>query len=48
MEVNIGLASAEPEGLRIGDEMNLVATGSEFDAELRGDDAAAAIRRNNR
>ncbi len=43
VEVDVGFAAGEAEGLRIGDEVDLVAAGGEFDAELGGDDAAAAV-----
>ncbi len=43
MEVNIGFAAGEAEGLRVGDEVDLVAAGGEFDAEFGGDNAAAAV-----
>ena len=41
--VDVVLAAVEAEGLRVGDEVDLVAARGEFDAELGGDDAAAAV-----
>ena len=38
-------AAGEPEGLRIGDEMHLVAQRGELDAQLGGDHSAAAVGR---
>jgi hypothetical protein len=32
-------------GIRVGDEMDLVAARRQFQAQLRGDDAAASVRR---
>jgi hypothetical protein len=43
VEVDIGLAASEAERLRVGDEMNIVATSREFDAQLGSDDATAAV-----
>ena len=43
VEVDVGFAAGEAEGLRVGDEVDLVAAGGEFDAEFGGDDAAAAV-----
>ena len=37
--VDAVVASAEPEGLRVGDEMHFVAEGGQFDAQFRGHDA---------
>ena len=41
--VDVFFAAVEAEGLRVGDEVNFVAAGSELDAELGGDDAGAAV-----
>ena len=43
MEVDVGFAAGEAEGLRVSDEVDLVAAGGEFDAEFGRDDAAAAV-----
>src|SRR5271156_2493945 len=43
VEVDVGFATSETEGLRVGDEVDLVAAGGEFDAEFGGDDTAAAV-----
>ena len=43
VEVDVGFAAGEAEGLRVGDEVDLMAAGGEFDAEFGGDDAAAAV-----
>ncbi len=43
VEVDVGLAAGEAEGLRVGDEVDLVAAGGEFDSELGGHDAGAAV-----
>ena len=43
VEVDVGLAAGEAEGLRVGDEVDLVAAGGEFDAEFGGDNSAAAV-----
>ena len=43
VEVDVGFAAGEAEGLRVGDEVDLVAAGGEFDAEFGGDNAAAAV-----
>jgi hypothetical protein len=37
------VAAAEAEGLRVGDEVDLVAEGGQFDAEFRGHHAGAAV-----
>src|SRR5450631_2761896 len=44
VEMNVRLASVQPEGRGRSNEMDLVAARREFNAELRGDDAAAAVR----
>src|SRR5580698_5790831 len=41
--VNAVVASAEAEGLRVGNEMDLVPRSREFDAKFRGHHARAAI-----
>jgi hypothetical protein len=41
--VDIGLAAGEAEGLRGGDEVDVMAAGGELDAELCGDYAGAAV-----
>ena len=41
--VDVGFAAGEAEGLRVGDEVDLVAARGELDAELGGDDAGAAV-----
>jgi hypothetical protein len=43
VEADVGLAAGEAEGLRVGDEVDLVAARGELDAELGGDDAGAAV-----
>ena len=43
VEVDVGLAAGETEGLRGGDEVDLVAARGELDAEFGGDDAGAAV-----
>src|ERR1035437_9959469 len=43
VEVDVGLAATEAERRRRGDEVDFVAAGGEFDAELGGDDSASAI-----
>ena len=43
VEGDVLLAPAEAEGLRIGDEVDLMAGGGQLDAELGSDDAAAAV-----
>ncbi len=43
VEVDVGLAAGEAEGLGVGDEVDVVAAGGEFDAEFGGDDSAAAV-----
>jgi len=43
VKLDVLLAAAEAEGLRVGDEVDLVASGGELDAELGGDDSAAAV-----
>ena len=43
VKVDVGLAAVEAEGRGRGDEMDFVAARGEFDAEFRGDYAAAAI-----
>ncbi len=37
------LASGEAERLRVGDEVDLVSDGGQFDAELGGNDSTAAV-----
>ncbi len=41
--IDVGFAAGEAEGLGVGDEVDLVAAGGEFDAEFGGDDSAAAV-----
>ena len=41
--VNVGFLAAQPDGLGIGDEMNLVAALGQFESEFRGHHAAAAV-----
>ena len=41
--VDPGCIRIEPDGIGIGDEMNLMPAQGEFEAEFGGDDAAAAI-----
>ena len=43
VEKDVGLATGEAEGLRIGDEVDLVAAFGEFDAKFGGDDSAASV-----
>ena len=43
MEVDVRFASGEAEGLRVGDEVDLVASGSQFNAEFGGNYTTAAI-----
>ncbi len=43
VEVDVGFAAGEAEGLGVGDEVDVVAAGGELDAELGGDDAGAAV-----
>ena len=43
VEVDVGFAAGETEGRGRGDEVNVVATGGELDAELSSDDAGAAV-----
>ncbi len=45
VKMNVGLSAGETEGLRVGDEVNFMATCREFDSEFRGDDSTAAISR---
>ena len=40
---DVGVAAGEAEGLRVGDEVDLVAARGELDAELGGNDAGAAV-----
>src|ERR1700733_1348701 len=41
--IDVGFATGEAERLGVGDEVDLVATGGEFDAEFGGDDSTAAV-----
>ncbi len=41
--VNVGFLAAQPDGLGIGDEMNLVAALGQFETEFGGHHAAAAV-----
>jgi hypothetical protein len=43
VEVDVGLAAGEAEGLRVGDEVDLVTAGGELDSELGGDYSGAAV-----
>ena len=43
--VNVGFLAPQPDRLRVGNEMDLVAALGQFQAEFGGDDAAAAVRR---
>ena len=43
VEVDVGLSAGEAEGLRGGDEVDLVAASCQFDSKLGGDDSAAAV-----
>src|SRR5258708_31191179 len=43
MIMNVRFRPGQTNGLRIGDEMNLVAPASEFKAEFGGDNSAAAV-----
>lgn len=43
MEVDAGIAGVHADGRGIGDEMHVVAAGSEFLPEFGGDDARAAV-----
>jgi hypothetical protein len=40
---DIGFSAGEAEGLRVGDEMDVVAASGELDAEFGGDDSGAAV-----
>ncbi len=40
---DVGFAAVEAEGLRVGDEVDLVAARGELDAELGGDNAGTAV-----
>ncbi len=44
VEGDVLLAAAQAEGLRVGDEVDLVTGGRQLDAEFGSDDAAAAVR----
>ncbi len=41
--VDAGRAWVQPDRIGVGDEMDVVAAGGQFQAQLRGDDAAAAV-----
>src|ERR1700723_2931940 len=43
VEVDVGLAAGETEGLGVGDEVDLVAAGCQLDAKFGGDDTTAAV-----
>ena len=43
VKMNVGLGAGEADGLRVGDEMDLVTAAGELKAELGGDDSAAAV-----
>ena len=45
VKTDIGLRGDQADGLRIRDEMDLVSTLGKFEAELSGDNAAAAVGR---
>jgi hypothetical protein len=40
----MGLFAAQPDGLRVGNEMNFVAPLGQFESEFRSHHAAAAVR----
>jgi hypothetical protein len=40
---NVSLAACEAEGLRVGDEVDFMTACREFNAELGGNDAGAAV-----
>ena len=40
---DVALPAAQAKGLRVGDEVHLMAARGELDAKLGGDDAAAAV-----
>ncbi len=43
VKVDVGFATGESEGLRRGDEVDVVPAGGELDTELRSDDAGASV-----
>ena len=40
---DVALAAAQTKGLRVGDEVDLVTTRGQLNAQLGGDDATAAV-----